>query len=69
MHAIYRSWPVMLPWIGDAVLVARHQCRGRLYNSGKVRVLVVLAARKPLIKVVYSSVSVVRFLIAVVGVV
>ncbi len=59
----------MLPWIGDAVLVARYQCRGRLYNSGKVRVLVVLAAWKFLIKGIYSSGSVVRFLIAVVGIV
>ncbi|KAA6418626.1 MAG: hypothetical protein FRX49_11451 [Trebouxia sp. A1-2] len=26
----------MRPWINDAVFVARHQCRRRLYNSGKV---------------------------------
>ncbi len=69
MHSTHRSWPVILPWVGDAVLLARHQCRGRLHNGGKVRVLVVLLAYKPLFKVVYSSVSLVRFLIAVVGVV
>lgn len=69
MHTTYRSRPVMRPWINDAVFVARHQCRRRLYNSGKVCVLVVLVTWKLLSTVLYSSVSVVCVLIAVAGVV